>query len=145
MIVIYKGNAGSFRPLVLPLHLNDSEGAMDAVASTEYCTELPGYLLAKGAEYRVYGLLMYCGETRCLIVDSDHIPGFFPLDVFQIKDSNLLCDWSYGRYFVWGSYLEVFGEQTFVQSYDQIVALIDGKPEAIRDFLDYQAYVQKFW
>ena len=144
MLVVCKTNISQCDPLVLP---HNPQYAMSesnyVVASGWYSVDgnFSGYCLTVGAEYQIYGILLYGDQKRYLVVDDDSMPGFLPTELFQICNSTLFFDWKICEYTIETQALLFIGYPELCESYSNLIGLIDWQPQHIERFLSYKEYL----
>ena len=141
MVVICKKNMCECEPLVLPQDcLNDITEDNYLVAPEWYTIDdkLSGYRLTPEKIYIVYGLLFFKNQNRYLLMDDNHIPGFFPSELFRINDTKFLSDWKSREYIIESNVLRFVGYPALCESYDNLIGLIGGESHHIEMFLCYK-------
>lgn len=144
MIVVCKTNTSQCDPLILPRTLQYTMSESNYVVASEWYTinkNLSGYCVTEGREYQVYGIAVYGNQKRCLIIDDNQVPGFFPIDLFQIHDSSLFFDWKICEYTIASQTLLFIGYPTLCESYSNLVGLIEGQSQHVKLFLSYKDYL----
>jgi hypothetical protein len=135
-------NKSNHDPIILPQNLSEQISDMNFVSSSEFFTVdsgMSGYRISLGKKYTVMGLIIFNNELRYLISDDNNIPGFFPSDLFEIADPNILFDWEINLFQIENQQLFVVGYTELAQNYAHLVGLIDSKKQEVKKYLDYKA------
>lgn len=133
--------------LVLPNDPNFPISNNNFVSSTTGYTvdsELMGYCITVGRKYNIYGVLSYDNHLYFLTADDNGIPGFFPSDLFRMDVPLLSIDWALKSYKIEEHLLIAIGPLEFVDEYENIRDLIDGKKQAISWFLKYKEFSEYY-
>lgn len=104
------------------------------------------YNLDIGQEYTVYGILVWGGSLRYLIVVLDDLPGWYPAELLEVVDHLLPLEWYYNfrgyednsLYAIWGYKEMVFDTD---KHYD---ALIEREPEALEIFFKRKKEIDEY-
>ena len=145
-----KNTMKDFSPLVLPI---DVVGSMDPQNDEHYIVAVNSYYngiqkdlfsITVGNDYSVYAIMTLQNQIYYLISDDDGYAQFYPAELFEIKNNYLSFDWCFHMY----SILEASGYKEarlflfapdFIQSYRDLISLIQSDPVIVRKFLDYKA------
>lgn len=146
MVVRCIENRGIYPELVLPVDPTMSVSNTNFVATSAGITgdDLDEYILTIGHDYCVFGLLVYSGHVRYLIVADDGIPAFFPEALFSLHDHNISPDWSINTYGTHDGKLVVIGYDALSKSYDTLLALLREDPHALREFISYKQFYEEW-
>ena len=134
-------------PLIIPRNIGQIVCDNNIVSSSEWYTissKLSGYSISEGMEYDVYAILSYGSQFRYLLLDDYGNPGFFPAQLFSIIGSTTTFDWEVAEYPIASQTLYLIGYPALTQSYSNLVKLIDGEKESIRNLLEYKDYILRY-
>lgn len=147
MVVICTCNQLDSSPLVFPNDLNLPISNNNFVSSTAGYTvdsNLLGYCITKGKEYKVYSLLVYNNQLSFLIADDNGIPDFFPSGLFSVEMPQLSWDWTLKTYHIGKDILVAIGPIDFICKYDNIRDMIAGTTCAISWFFEYKKFANNY-
>jgi hypothetical protein len=89
-----------------------------------------------GQEYVVFAVAIYSGVTMLLLEDDDHLPNWYPLDLFTISQARIPSDWFSIAYPGTENGLQfLVGYERLVSDESHYDALLEREPEALGFFL----------
>jgi hypothetical protein len=146
MKVICLNNVCSIPPLVLPRAANKK---LDSDNFTCYsgCTishSIFGHDISVDKIYEVYGIMVYNGQTRYLIQDDRQIPVFCPSALFQINNTSVFWNWKVREFEIGNKKMLIISDDQFIDSYSKLIDLVDGKPSAVKSFLDSKKFMENY-
>ena len=126
--------------LLLPMQVDASIGDDNFVLLMGYTveSEITEYHVTEGAEYVVYGILVYKNQIRYLVQDNDGMPVFCPDELFHIGKPNIYWDWEVISFLVDGMPLFIIGYPAMEGAYDKLIDLAVRNEDAIKQFLKYK-------
>jgi hypothetical protein len=88
-----------------------------------------------GREYKVFAVAIYIGATLLLLADDDHLPNWYPLDLFSISQAQIPSDWFATAYRGNEGGLQfLLGYERLVSDESHYDALLERDPEALKLF-----------
>lgn len=144
MVIICRENQGAYDPLIIPRNPANNLTESNFLVSSEWYTIdacQSGYNITATNEYVVYGILAFKNQVRFLIADDNNEPGFFPENLFSIKEHTLPFDWEVNKYCVDCGTIFCIGYPELCEEYGSLVRILEGHSGAIEDFLAYKSYI----
>ncbi len=100
--------------------------------------------LAIGKDYPVFGIALWRSVVVLLLSDEDHLPNWYPVDLFTVSDAHLPNNWFFATF---------PGNELLVQAiwgYERLVcdtshhdALSDREPSAMNAFFEEERRLQE--
>lgn len=114
----------------------------DGRSLSENYKNLDGYTaesifdVAIGKEYQVFAMSLWSGAILILLADENHLPSWFPIELFLIIDSRLPNNWAFASTPA-SSYLQgLWGYELIINDPSHYDGLLERNPEALRSFYE---------
>ena len=128
------------------------EGPKDIYDDDYYVVEAgyfntPGdtvYDVAIGKEYEVYGIMIFEGIIRYLVICEDITPNWITNDMFEIKDYKLPYNWCCNKFVSNNIEGTIIGYKELSNDYQHLLGLMSRNPKDIKIFLDQKDNIEYF-
>lgn len=95
------------------------------------------FALSVGKDYEVYAMSLWCGVIMLLLADEHHLPNWFPMELFSLRDSRVPADWSFLQSLANEKGLQaIWGYERLITDASHYDDLIERGPTALRHFYE---------
>ena len=115
---------------------NDGRSLSENYKNSDGYTAESNFDVAIGKEYQVFAMSLWSGAILVLLSDENHLPSWFPIELFLIIDPRLPSNWSFVSTLE-NSYLQaLWGYELMVSDPLHYDGLLEREPAALRSFYE---------
>jgi len=112
------------------------ESLSDQVIRLGYTLE-SNFSLSVGTEYEAFAMSLWCGVILLLLADEDHLPNWFPMELFSLSDSGIPAAWSFLPSLAnEKGFQALWGYERLINDTSHYEGLIERDPTALRHFYE---------